>query len=61
MEVSDEDIRKFAKSVFNRAFELGCFFEETSKRDKAYNLFLADIKSNHALEKIKLMLERVNT
>lgn len=61
MELSDEDIRKFAKVIFNRAFNLGCFFEETTKRDKAYNLFLGDIKQNTAPEKIKLIIERINT
>ena len=61
MEVNDEDIRRFTKVVFDRAFVLGCFFEEAHKRDKAYNLFLMDIKENYASEKIKAMIECINT
>ena len=47
-DITDEDIRRFAKVIFDRAFNLGCFFEETTKRDKAYNLFIRDIKQNTA-------------
>lgn len=61
MEVTDEDIRKFTKVIFKRAFNLGCFFEETSKTDKAYNLFLRDIDDNFQPEKIKTMIKSINT
>tara|TARA_R110002096_G_scaffold116092_1_gene251648 strand:+ start:359 stop:544 length:186 start_codon:yes stop_codon:yes gene_type:complete len=61
MEVSDEDVRKFTKVVFGRAFNLGCFLEDTTKRDKAYNLFLRDIENNAAPERIKKLIKKINT
>ena len=60
-DITDEDIRRFAKVIFERAFNLGCFFEETTKRDKAYNLFIRDIKQNTATERVKAMIERIDT
>jgi hypothetical protein len=61
MEVSDEDIRKFTKLVFKKAYGFGVFFTDAVDADKAYNLFLRDTKENYEQGKVKDMIERIDT
>tara|TARA_R110000796_G_scaffold181441_1_gene298036 strand:+ start:398 stop:595 length:198 start_codon:yes stop_codon:yes gene_type:complete len=60
MDVSDEELKKFADIIFRKAFNLGCFYQDIDGKESAKRLLYTNIEDGCGTEKIREMLSKIN-